>query len=238
MPAAGRAESAKRRPDILAGMTDVNVAGTMTCPLCLQDAAFFCADRTRSYYRCGVCKLAFADPGSHLPPELERAEYDQHENNPEDEGYRSFLGRLAEPLLARLEPGMHGLDYGCGPGPTLSVMLAERGMVVDDYDPIYAPDTRLLQRRYDFVACTEVVEHFCRPAVAWRQLASLVRPGGWLGIMTLLAPADAGAFSQWWYKNDPTHVSFYSAGTFDWLAKSMGFAVEEIDERVLLMERT
>ena len=177
------------------------------------------------------------DPDSHLSPEQERAEYDLHENDPGDERYRSFLGRLAKPLLERLEPGMHGLDYGCGPGSTLSVMLTGRGMVVDDYDPIYATDIRLLQRRYDFVTSTEVVEHFCQPAVAWRQLASLVRPGGWLGIMTLLAPGDAESFSQWWYKNDPTHVSFYTANTFAWLAESMGFAVERLDERVLLMQR-
>ena len=169
------------------------------------------------------------DPDSHLSPEQERAEYDLHENDPGDERYRSFLGRLAKPLLERLEPGMHGLDYGCGPGSTLSVMLTGRGMVVDDYDPIYATDIRLLQRRYDFVTSTEVVEHFCQPAVAWRQLASLVRPGGWLGIMTLLAPGDAESFSQWWYKNDPTHVSFYTANTFAWLADPMGLAVKRLD---------
>ncbi len=172
-----------------------------------------------------------------MSPELERAEYDLHENNPDDTRYRAFLSRLAEPLLSRLEPGMHGLDYGCGPGPTLSRMLRERGMTMDDYDPYYVADSRLLQRRYDFVTCTEVVEHFCQPAAAWRELASLVRSGGWLGIMTLLAPADAVAFSEWWYKNDPTHVSFYSATTFDWLAQAMGFTVEMIDDRVLFMQR-
>jgi len=197
----------------------------------------FCSDRLRSYFRCRDCELVFADPGSRLPPDLERAEYDLHENDPKDVRYRTFLSRLAEPLLTRLGVGMHGLDYGCGPGPTLSVMLAEHGMEVDDYDPLYAADDRLLQRTYDFVTATEVVEHFCRPAEAWRQLAALVRPGGWLGIMTLLAPDDAEAFSQWWYKNDPTHVSFYTAATFAWLGESMGFSVEQLDDRVLLMRR-
>ena len=200
-------------------------------------AATFCADRLRSYLRCPRCELVFADPRSHLSSELERAEYDLHENDPGDERYRAFLSRLAGPLLTRVEPGMHGLDFGCGPGPTLSVMLREHGLVVDDYDPLYAADPALLQRQYDFVTATEVVEHFCSPAAAWRQLASLVRPGGWLGIMTLLAPDDAESFSRWWYKNDPTHVSFYAASTFDWLAESMRFSVERLDERVLLMQR-
>lgn len=191
----------------------------------------------RSYFKCPRCELVFADPRSHLSREAELAEYELHENDPGDSRYRAFLDRLAEPLLTRLKPGMHGLDYGCGPGPTLSVMLSERGMVMDDYDPIYVADAHLLQRQYDFVTSTEVVEHFCRPAEAWRQLASLVRPGGWLGIMTLLAPGDAETFSQWWYKNDPTHVSFYNEATFDWLAEESGFKVETLDDRVLLMQR-
>ena len=119
-------------------------AESMACPLCKDDAVEFCADRSRRYIKCPRCALVYADPGSHLSPELERAEYDLHENDPGDTRYRAFLSRLAEPLLARLEPGMHGLDFGCGPGPTLSVMLAEQGMVVNDYDPIYAADARLL----------------------------------------------------------------------------------------------
>ena len=203
----------------------------------MEGALEYCADRSRSYFRCPRCELVFADPGSHLSPERERAEYNLHENDPGDERYRAFLSRLARPLLTRLQPGMHGLDFGCGPGPTLSVMLQESGMAVDDYDPLYAPDALLLQRRYDFVTATEVVEHFRRPAEAWRKLASLVRPDGWLGIMTLLAPADAEAFAQWWYKNDPTHVSFYTVNTFDWLAEALGFTVEILDDRVLLMQR-
>jgi SAM-dependent methyltransferase len=218
-------------------MTHSTLTGSMACPLCLGEAPEFCADRSRRYFRCPDCELAFADPGSHLTPEQERAEYDLHENDSSDIRYRASLSRLADPLLTRLEPGMQGLDYGCGPGPTLSRMLAERGMAVDDYDPIYAADTRLLQRTYDFVTTTEVVEHFCRPAEAWRQLASLVRPGGWLGVMTLLAPESADEFSQWWYKNDPTHVSFYTENTFGWLADSLGFSVEALDDRVLLMQR-
>lgn len=218
-------------------MSEPAAARLTTCALCGEPAAWFCEDRSRRYFRCPSCELVFAEPASHLSSEAERAEYDLHENDPGDERYRAFLGRLAEPLLARLKPGMHGLDYGCGPGPTLGLMLAGRGMVVDDYDPIYAADARLLQRRYDFVTATEVVEHFRDPNAAWRELVSLVRPGGWLGIMTLLAPGDAGAFAQWWYKGDPTHVSFYSAATFAWLAEEFGFTVEVIGDRVLLMQR-
>jgi SAM-dependent methyltransferase len=210
----------------------------LSCPLCRRDAVAFCADRRRAFYRCGHCELIFADPASHLGHGEEKAVYDLHCNDPADTRYRAFLARLAEPLRARLTPGMEGLDYGCGPGPTLGLMLREAGMWVQDYDPLYRPDAALLERQYDFVTCTEVVEHFREPGVEWPRLARLVRPGGWLGIMTWLAEsADAQAFQRWGYKGDPTHVAFYSPATLDWLGRALGFEVWRLDERVILMRR-
>ncbi|MEX0937341.1 MAG: class I SAM-dependent methyltransferase [Pirellulales bacterium] len=150
--------------------------------------------------------------------------YDQHENDPRDLRYRQFLNQLAEPLISRLEPGMEGLDYGCGPGPALSVMLEESGMAVKLYDPYFAPDNGVLARTYDFVTCSEVAEHFYQPAKDWCRLVSLLSRGSWLGVMTRLRD-DCGAFEAWYYKKDPTHVSFYHSTTIDWLADHYGLTV-------------
>ena len=208
------------------------------CTLCAHSARAYCADRRRRFYHCDHCGLVFAEPGSHLDAAAEKAVYDLHENDPADGRYRAFLARLAEPLRARLTPGMEGLDYGCGPGPTLGGMLREAGMRMHDYDPLYRPDARLLARQYDFVTCTEVVEHFREPAREWRQLAALVRPGGWLGIMTwMLAATEVEAFQAWGYKGDPTHVAFYRPRTLQWLGRELGFEVDCVDERVILMRR-
>jgi len=49
-----------------------------------------------------------------------------------DPRYRRFLARLAEPLIAHLPKGARGLDFGCGPGPTLSLMLREAGFACAD----------------------------------------------------------------------------------------------------------
>jgi hypothetical protein len=182
--------------------------------------------------------LIFADPSSHLDPVREKTEYDLHRNDPADAHYRAFLGRLATPLLERLTPGMCGLDYGCGPGPALGRMLREAGMDMCEYDPLYRPDDWLLAGAYDFVTCTEVVEHFRQPGADWWRLAQLVRPGGWLGIMTwLVDAADADAFQRWSYPRDPTHVSFYRPATLAWLGRQLGFEVWPLDERVVLMRR-
>ena len=94
-----------------------DAASSIACPLCATPAPQFCADRARCYFGCPGCGLVSADPASHLSPEDERAIYDLHQNDPADARYRAFLARLADPLRAKLVPGMRGLDFGCGPGP-------------------------------------------------------------------------------------------------------------------------
>lgn len=191
------------------------------CPLCEQaEGPPFYQDE-RDYLRCGVCQLVFVPSRFFLSAERERAVYDRHENTPDDEGYRRFLSRMADPLCERLSPGSRGLDFGCGPGPTLSVMLAEAGHHVAIYDPFYAPDASLMDENhaahYDFITATEVVEHLHRPGRELERLWGCLKPGGLLGIMTKRVRARE-AFARWHYKNDPTHVCFFATATFEHLA--------------------
>ncbi|MCC5996302.1 MAG: methyltransferase domain-containing protein [Oceanicaulis sp.] len=125
------------------------------CPVCRTPgpAPFASVDGT-DYWRCAACEATFMDPRHHLAPEAEHAQYRLHQNHPDDPGYRRFLSKLADPLMARLKPGARGLDYGCGPGPALAAMLTEAGHEMALYDPLFAPDRRVLEARYDFVACT------------------------------------------------------------------------------------
>ena len=46
----------------------------------------------------------------------------------------------------------------------------------------------------------------------------LLRPGGWLGVMTRMLTDDAG-FARWWYRRDPTHVAFFRRETMTWIAR-------------------
>lgn len=208
----------------------------LPCPLCLSTAPAFFAERARVFHECPECRLIFADAASHVSPEREKAEYDLHRNHPEDAGYRRFLSRLAEPLIERLRPGMEGLDYGCGPGPALPLILEEAGVRVAGYDPIYAADASLLKRQYDFLTCTEVVEHFREPALEWAKMLALVRPGGWLAIMTQPV-ISRERFIHWQYKNDPTHVSFYAEASFGWIARQYGLSLERPARDVFLMRK-
>ncbi|MDP5292939.1 class I SAM-dependent methyltransferase [Oceanimonas sp. CHS3-5] len=206
------------------------------CPLCdFPDHALFHQDRRR-YHQCARCRLIFVEPGQRLTHEAEKAEYDLHDNDPQDGGYRRFLSRLATPLTARLAPGSEGLDFGCGPGPALAAMLNEAGFAVTTYDPYYADRPERLQRQYDFVTCTEAIEHFYFPGREWQRLLAMIRPGGWLGLMTKLA-RDQAAFATWHYKQDPTHVCFFSRDTFLWLAERDGLGIEFVGADVILLHK-
>jgi len=208
-----------------------------SCPLCGHPGAEpFHADRRRPYLCCGRCGFVFVPPDYHLSAEEERAEYDRHDNTVDDPGYRRFLARVLEPLRERVAPPAAGLDFGCGPGPALAAMLREAGYAVAAYDPFYAPDASVLTPGYDFITATEVVEHLARPGAELRRLAGLLKPGGWLALMTKLA-LDRQRFAAWHYIRDPTHIGFFSRTTFAWWADAEGLGLEIIGDDVILLRR-
>lgn len=204
-----------------------------TCPLChSKSTTLYFKDKKRSYSSCKDCRLVFVPDQFHLTPEAEKAEYDLHQNDPEDSGYLQFLSRLTTPLTERLPAEQHGLDFGSGPGPAIAGLMAQHGHRVSNYDPFFAPDQVLLKQQYDFICSTEVVEHFRIPAQEWQQLWTLLKPGGILAIMTKLV-LDQQRFKNWHYIRDLTHVSFYSVETCAWLAQIFGAEFERIDRDVV-----
>ncbi len=193
-------------------------------------------DRRRSYIQCPNCKLIFVPEPFWLTPEDEKAVYDLHENSPNDTGYRSFLSRLTAPLMERINPGDRGLDFGCGPGPTLSVMLEERGYDMALYDPIYFNQPETLNLNYNFITATEVVEHLKSPGIEFELLFRMVKKGGWLGLMTKLV-TDRDAFSRWHYIQDETHICFYTGNTFEYIAEQFNLALSFEGKDVILFQK-
>ncbi|MDI5891651.1 class I SAM-dependent methyltransferase [Halomonas rhizosphaerae] len=209
----------------------------LTCPLCAStDTGHFHRDGRRDYHRCRRCALVFVPPDQRLGPIEEKAVYDQHQNAPDDPGYRRFLSRLFDPLRERLPPGARGLDFGAGPGPTLSVMFEEAGHPMAIYDPVYSPDRSVLAGSYDFISASEVAEHLFAPGRELAKLADMLPSGGWLGLMTKRV-TDQAAFTRWHYILDPTHVVFFSEATFVWLAGQLGMRVEFPATDVALLQK-
>ncbi|MEM1080842.1 MAG: class I SAM-dependent methyltransferase [Pseudomonadota bacterium] len=189
----------------------------------------------RVYWRCRCCDATFLDARHQLTIEQEKAHYDLHQNTLGDIGYRTFLNRLAEPMMRHLTPGQEGLDFGCGPGPLLALIMTEAGYPCESWDPLYRPAAELLNRRYDFITCSEVIEHLFEPAVVFGQLIDRLNPSGWLGLMTQFQTDDE-RFAQWHYRRDPTHVVFYRASTLSWLAQQYGCSIYFPSPNVALLQ--
>ncbi len=115
-------------------------------------------------------------------------------------------------------------------------MMCEAGHRMALYDPAFRPDESALTRTYDFITCTEVVEHFHRPAQEFARFDGLLRPGGWLAVMTGFVTAQTD-FSRWHYRRDPTHVVFFSQRTFEVLAARHGWDCEFPCRDVALMRK-
>lgn len=193
---------------------------SVDCLLCgHQDVSLFSQIGALNYFRCDQCQLVFLEPSSMPDQDAAKAHYDLHENDPNDPNYRAFLRRLANPLVEKITAGSYGLDYGCGPGPGLAALLGEQGFSMEVYDPIYADDEDVLEETYDFITCTEVVEHFHLPKAEFERFDQLLKPGGWLAIMTSWL-TDEIDFDHWYYRCDPTHVCFYNHKTLErWAAE-------------------
>lgn len=208
-----------------------------SCPLCgAVSVEYYFQDKKRLYLQCGQCDLVFVDKSNQLSAEQEKSEYDLHQNIPDDPGYRKFLSRLYLPMLERLQKGAEGLDFGCGPGPTLPIMLTEAGFNMSQYDPYYFKDPSVLNRCYDFITATEVVEHLYEPGKVFRELWSMLPTGGCLGLMTKLLE-DVNAFSNWHYKNDPSHVCFYSRVCFKNIATMLNADLSIMGKDVIILSK-
>ena len=208
------------------------------CRLCLTKSGIerIKGRDKRGYLLCPQCHIILAESKHFLTPEQEKARYSNHQNSINDKGYVDFLYKAITPALHFLSKDAKCLDYGCGPGPTLSLLLAKEGFTCDNYDPFFHNEK--LAPSFDAVFSTETFEHFRHPAEDIAKVAGLVRDGGHLVVMTEMWKT-LEHFRNWYYPGDPTHVAFYHRTTFDYIARKLGFAIEFSDgERVVIMQKS
>ncbi len=208
-----------------------------TCPLCNRTKADpFYKDKKREYLTCLNCSLVYVLKESLLDKASEKARYDLHTNSATDENYRKFLSRVSEPVIQRIPKGAKGLDFGSGPGPTLSLMFEEKGHMMNIYDIFYAKDEKVLEQEYDFITSTEVVEHLYKPKEVLDRLWSILNENGLLCLLTQIYPKKE-KFTQWYYKNDPTHVCFFSLETMQFLADAWQADLEVLGKDVFIFKK-
>lgn len=188
------------------------------------------------FFRCLNCDSILRMKEKLPEPEKEKLRYEKHQNTEENHGYLNFLSPVFHYVVQNIPLTSVGLDFGCGPNPVLANLLKEKGYSLNLFDPFFYSDAHVLDKEYDFIICTEVVEHFHHPYQEFERLSKLLIREGKLLIMTDMHKPTID-FKSWYYKNDFTHVVFYSQKTFDFIAKHFGFEILQIKERFLVLKK-
>jgi len=186
----------------------------MKCSMCGEPTTVFSLSTKKStlaYHRCGRCGFISLGEQHFVTQAEEKARYLLHRNDVSNSGYvaflRSFIMKAITPFKA---PGCLVLDFGSGPAPVLARMLEEAGYRCDMHDPVFAKTRLWKKRRYDAILLHEVAEHMRSPGTMLAILTTLVDKGGIIAIRTRFLPESMEDFGSWWYRMDPTHVSFYT----------------------------
>jgi SAM-dependent methyltransferase len=204
---------------------------SLKCKLCNGDGSLLFETRGKKYYQCPQCLAVFLDPACYVSREEEKLRYEAHNNNVDDPGYQRFVEPITSGVIETCSNKHKGLDFGSGTGSAVAKFLKERGYDITLYDPLFCDCPKVLTKKYDFVVCCEVIEHFHFPKKEFELLRSLLNPGGILFCMTDLY-SEKTDFLKWYYKDDSTHVFFYHQNTFEWIKTHMGFSALKITGRV------
>lgn len=187
------------------------------------------------YFWCQCCDLRFLAPTNRLSYDEETTRYHFHKNDPNDLEYQNFVRPLFLEICKLAHAGDTGLDFGSGKGSALAKLLEDANFEITRYDPAFFQNPDALKKKYNFVYTCEVVEHLFEPGAVFKALKSLLIPNGFLAVMTHLYN-DQINFKDWYYRKDPTHVSFYSRKSFEWIASELNFkAPTFVGERIVLL---
>ena len=175
------------------------------------------------YYRCLFCGFISLDDRQRVDEKREKKQYDQHNNSLENEGYvamfEEFINLSIAPYLENIQTA---LDFGSGPTPVFSELLKRRGLEVDIYDLFYTPKKVYEDKSYDLITSIEVFEHLSKPLEILELLVKHLNPYGYIAIMTKFPPNEDNEFLNWWYRRDPTHISFFTPKSFEIMAEKVG----------------
>lgn len=214
----------------------------MQCPLCKGESVFYLSaillKKNVDYSKCTNCSLIYLQPTHRLPLQEEHARYAEHQNDIADPRYRAFVQPLVDKILEYTKPSEVGLDFGAGPGPVIFQMLREKDYAsVSLYDPVFHPSQDVLTQTYDFIFANEVIEHLHFPSETFQLFHRLLKPGGHLFCGTNLWHGSEKEFESWFYRRDPTHVSFYSCRTAEVIAEKWAFQKLYCEGSILIFSK-
>lgn len=212
-----------------------------TCIICQAESKFLYQFKPHSpvYYRCDNCGCVFEDEHFFISAEEEKRRYDTHNNDVEDVRYQNFVSPIVNQVKKYYDQQAIGLDFGAGSGPVITKMLNDVGYQLDCYDPYYFPDTEVKKNLYDYIVCCETMEHFYHPIDEFKWMKQLLKDDGMFFGKTKMIPnlIDEVYFDGFGYKNDPTHVVFYSEKTLQKIKQIIGFSEFYLTDKIIILKK-
>ncbi len=210
------------------------------CRLCGTASPLFFADRRR-FFKCPECALIFTLETAEKSAEEAHYKKQWAETDP---GFWKGQVDVLLRLIERYRAPRHLLDFGSGSG-AMTEEFQRRGLKVTPLEPMihgYLKDQNF-SCTFDVVVAVEVIEHL--PGL-WQELKQIERVLDQDGIVvfsTLLTnsfidAADAQQqFAEWWYKDDPTHVSFFCNRALGKLADLGPYDIDIFGNNVFVLKR-
>ncbi len=213
----------------------LNHSKKQLCPLCDSEGNLFFKDKLRTYFNCTNCMSVFLDRNNLPASKEEKKRYLEHNNDVNDPGYQKFVEPIVTAVLNDFTKKDRGLDFGAGTGPVVSKLLKDKNFQIELYDPFFHNYPETLKKKYNFIVCCEVIEHFHHPKKEFELLKKMLLPNGKIYCMTDLYNEEID-FHKWYYKNDRTHVFIYHRKAIEWIKDELNFSGLTVDGRLITFD--
>jgi SAM-dependent methyltransferase len=197
------------------------------CKICSSFATAITDTKTKKiYHKCLRCSYIFLDEAFYVDEVKEKKHYDKHHNSFESSGYVKMFEDLIEAFVTpHIDSIESALDFGCGEGEVLPILLERSRIECDRYDIFYFPQKIYEDKKYDLILSTEVFEHLQNPLEVLKELLLHTREGGYLLLMSAFHPNNDEEFFKWWYIRDITHIGFFNIATFEYIANELNLEI-------------
>lgn len=198
-----------------------------TCKICSNKTEKIIDKKTsKEYHKCATCSYIALHESFYVDGVRERAHYDKHHNTLESLGYvKMFEDLVSEFILPYKDSIKTSLDFGCGEGEVLPIVLEREGIKCDRYDLHYFAEKIYKDKEYDLILSTEVFEHLPNPLEVFIELLSHIKKDGYILLMSAFHPDNDEEFFKWWYIRDITHIGFFNMRTFSYMAENLNLEI-------------
>lgn len=213
----------------------------MNCKICNSPSLLF-FQNGRQFFRCTDCLFLFSP--DRVSKEEEYAHYKNQWGGANPESWDSKAQVLLNVILQYVKPKSI-LDFGSGCG-SLTEAFNNLGVNTTPLEPMvhgFLKDQRY-SSKFDAVVGVEVIEHLPDPVAELKEIEKVLSPNGVMVFSTLMTnsfiehPLAREHFKSWWYKDDPTHVSFFCNQSLDTLSRMRNYEIDVFADQIFAVRKT